>query len=92
MWSPDRPKLTREYYRNRTVILKAKPVCYVCGKPGADQVDHLTPRSRGGSDDMVNLAPIHREPCHRLKSQQESRDGIRSHSAKRPPRKHPGFM
>src|SRR5690606_5336225 len=45
--------------------------CYLCGRPGADTVDHITPLSRGGTNLMSNLAAVHdRNPphCHRSKT------------------------
>lgn len=35
-------------------------VCHLCGMPGADTLDHIVPRSRGGLDDLDNLAPAHK--------------------------------
>lgn len=49
------------------------PTCHVCGKPGADQVDHVQPLSQGGTDTDENLRPIHAKPCHQNKTQQEAR-------------------
>jgi 5-methylcytosine-specific restriction protein A len=40
---------------------------------GADQVDHVIPLSQGGADSVDNLAVIHADPCHREKTQAESR-------------------
>lgn len=34
-------------------------VCHLCGGEGADSVDHLIPRSRGGADTLDNLRPAH---------------------------------
>ena len=34
-------------------------VCWLCGRAGADSVDHVIPLSWGGSDDLVNLRPAH---------------------------------
>lgn len=35
-------------------------VCHLCGAPGADTLDHLVPRSMGGTDELENLAPAHK--------------------------------
>lgn len=41
-------------------------VCQLCGKPGADSVDHIQPVSRGGTDDDANLQAAHMD-CNRIK-------------------------
>jgi 5-methylcytosine-specific restriction endonuclease McrA len=33
--------------------------CWICGQPGAGQVDHVIPVALGGSDDIANLRPAH---------------------------------
>lgn len=40
----------------REEVLWSGPCAY-CGDPLPTQVDHVIPRSRGGSDDRENLAP-----------------------------------
>lgn len=57
----------------------------MCLLPGADEVDHIVPASRGGSDDETNLAAIH-HMCHLKKTAQEARGGPRA----RPKEAHPG--
>jgi 5-methylcytosine-specific restriction protein A len=47
-------------------------VCHACGRPGADQVDHVIPLAEGGDDTMDNLRPIHAQPCHVAKTQAEA--------------------
>ncbi len=44
----------------------------MCGKPGADQADHVIARAEGGADDESNMAPIHKRPCHQAKSAAEA--------------------
>lgn len=41
------------------VLARDGYVCHLCGLPGADSVDHIIPRSRGGSDDESNLRAAH---------------------------------
>ena len=47
-------------------------ICYVCGKPGADEIDHKIPILEGGAaTDPANGGRIHGEPCHRRKTARE---------------------
>jgi 5-methylcytosine-specific restriction endonuclease McrA len=55
----------------------AKPICIYCGRP-ATTVDHILPRSRGGTDDPDNVVPACKA-CNSAKSNrtpQEWRAGI----------------
>lgn len=77
-------------HRIRPRILKRDDwICYVCGQPGADQVDHITPRAEGGSDEDWNLAAIHGTPCHRDKTLAEAARGRARMTRARPTRRHP---
>lgn len=52
------------------VVGRYGSVCHLCGlpidlsvprmEPGGLSVDHVLPRSRGGTDDLSNLRPAHR--------------------------------
>ena len=33
--------------------------CCHCDRPGANSVEHVVPRSAGGTDDLANLRPAH---------------------------------
>jgi len=51
--------------------------CHVCKKTHDEhdlEVDHVIPVTAGGSDDESNLRPICK-PCHKRKTQRESRGG-----------------
>lgn len=48
----------------RHVLTTQGRVCWLCGRPGADSADHVTPRSHGGTDDPNNLRPAHTSPCN----------------------------
>ena len=56
--------------RLRVLVLAAEPYCRECSAPST-QVDHITPRSRGGSDDPSNLQAL----CARHHSQKTARQG-----------------
>lgn len=53
----------------RDAYLAEHPRCVVCGGP-ADEVDHVVPKARGGSDDRSNL----RAMCHRDHARRTARD------------------
>jgi 5-methylcytosine-specific restriction endonuclease McrA len=60
------------------VMRRDEGICHVCKRPGADQVDHVIPTSEHGADDVSNKAPIHTEPCHRIKTQEEAQRARRA--------------
>lgn len=75
----------------RRILKRDHGICHVCGKPGADQVDHV---NAGDDHSDANLAAIHYVPCHRDKS---SSEGGRAAAAKRgsrfrPRERHPGLI
>jgi len=45
--------------KRETVLRQGEGICALCGLPGADSVDHIVPRSMGGSADLANLQPAH---------------------------------
>lgn len=55
------------YRRARRAVLAESDVCWWCAHPGADQADHLIPRSVDPTIDVAdpaNLGPIHgTRPC-----------------------------
>lgn len=68
------------------ILRKHKGICYICGQPGADEVDHIIPRHLGGSDLPHNLAPIHQKlppHCHRKKTQEEAQEAKKMLRSKR---------
>ena len=77
----------------RKKILRTSDVCYLCGTGGADEVDHIVPRHRGGGDEESNLRPVHRF-CHAKKSSAEGHARKRELRAARfrPNGRHPGRL
>lgn len=77
----------------RAALRRDRGVCYICGQPGADTVDHVLPRWKGGTDDLDNLGSAHETPCHKRKSQKESGERRRELHAlrSRPTQRHPGM-
>jgi 5-methylcytosine-specific restriction endonuclease McrA len=54
------PRATYRWRRLSAAILSRSTTCWICGRPGADSVDHLTPIAAGGDPfDPANLAPAH---------------------------------
>lgn len=55
-----------EYRANRALVRKAATACAVCGYPlGRDfEIHHIVPLRDGGTDDVGNLAAVHRH-CHK---------------------------
>jgi 5-methylcytosine-specific restriction endonuclease McrA len=54
------PRTGRPYRRVREQVLAEDDTCWICGKEGADTIDHLLPISKGGSLlDKNNLKPAH---------------------------------
>lgn len=58
--------------RATRILTRHMRTCHVCGKPMADQVDHVIPLAEGGPDTDDNLRPIHSRPCHTNKTQAEA--------------------
>lgn len=58
--------------RAARIMRRYQRVCHVCGKPMADEVDHVIALSEGGADTDDNLRPIHSKPCHERKTQAEA--------------------
>ncbi len=69
--TPRRRSNTRQARAENHRILAASTICHICGKPGADAVDHVIPLARGGADDASNKRPAHHDVapyCNRRKS------------------------
>lgn len=59
----------------RAAVLRANPLCIHCQRAGrvtlADEVDHIIPLAKGGTDEFKNLQGLCRD-CHARKSAGES--------------------
>jgi 5-methylcytosine-specific restriction protein A len=64
----------------RRAVLVEEPACRVCGAPSTD-VDHIVPRSLGGTDDRSNLRGLCRR-CHQTKT---GKEGAHAAAAARKP-------
>ena len=53
-------------YSRDGVIRRDKGRCAYCGRRGANTMDHVVPRSRGGETGWMNAVAAHRE-CNRAK-------------------------
>lgn len=71
------PYRDRSYRNKRERILRASNICWICGKPGADSVDHVIPLNKGGTNAISNLKPAHLFPCNRAKSDKEHAPVVR---------------
>lgn len=73
------------------ILARDQRICHWCGRPGADQVDHVRP---GDDHRDENLAAIHAVPCHRRKSSMEGHAArnARRGAARHPAERHPGAV
>lgn len=84
--------LPKDWGRTRRRILRRdQGICYICGRPGASQIDHIVPASQGGGDEDENLAAVHQHPCHARKTAREANaKNPKAVPRRRAPEKHPG--
>ena len=65
-----------ESRRRKRILAKYQECCHWCGRKSEAaelEMDHVVPLAEGGPDTEANLAPIHKEPCHRQKTAAEAR-------------------
>lgn len=69
---------------HRSILKRDGFVCYICGLPGADTVDHVIAIWKGGAKvDPANLAAIHQDPCHEVKTKRENAERSAMRAARR---------
>lgn len=65
----------RKWRRLRAWVLSEEPTCRRCAAEGtstpATDVDHIVPKSSGGTDDVSNLQPLCHS-CHSVKTRREN--------------------
>jgi 5-methylcytosine-specific restriction enzyme A len=54
----------------RDLVLHEEPICRVCKRKASTDVDHIVPKSRGGTDARANLQGLCK-PCHSTKTAKE---------------------
>ena len=65
------PIRSYRWQRLRASLLAREPLCRKCRRP-AEEIDHIVPRSKGGSlFDLSNLQPLCRV-CHHAKTGREA--------------------
>lgn len=72
------------------ILARDNHTCHLCGGPGADRVDHITP---GDDHTDANLAAVHDTVwphCHRYKSSAEG--NAAKPRERRSPEAHPGLL
>lgn len=66
----ERHRYGAAHARQRRLVLAEEPSCRLCGAP-SNEVDHIEPKCRGGSDERSNLQALCRG-CHLTKSGREA--------------------
>jgi 5-methylcytosine-specific restriction protein A len=77
----------------RRVIERDQGICYLCGKPGADNADHVVNVAAGGANTEANMRAVHARPCHQRKTAAEAAAArTKRPTMRRPPEPHPGLL
>lgn len=70
-WERNRRGMGPGWAAKRARVLKRDPVCRVCRRRPATEVDHKVSRAQGGDDSETNLRGICRR-CHSIRTQRQS--------------------
>jgi len=57
----------RQWRKLRAVIIAQSPMCRACERRPSTDVDHITPKRRGGTDERENLQALCHQ-CHASKT------------------------
>lgn len=72
-YAPKRKSISKKI--RALIFERDKGICWLCKTKIKDNqpwdADHMVSRELGGADAIENLAPAHRDPCHRNKSKQD---------------------
>ncbi len=74
------------------IMARDHGICYLCGQPGADTIDHIQP---GDNHTDTNLAAVHDRTwphCHRYKSSREGNTARHRYRDRRSTEPHPGTI
>jgi hypothetical protein len=74
---------SKQYYKNRGVVLQDKPRCHWCKRRQATEADHIIEIDRGGTDDLDNLVPACKE-CNARRGANYKAAKQRATQARRP--------
>jgi 5-methylcytosine-specific restriction protein A len=89
--STRRARLPQGWDKTQARILRRdRHICWLCGRPGADGVDHVIP---GDDHQDPNLRAVHHNVapyCHRKKSAAEGVAARHRYPRRRPTEPHPG--
>lgn len=75
--------------RNRRILATKGDVCYICGHPGSDSIDHVKPLAPAKHDpaelarrdnDPDNLEPAHFKPCPTCGKECNRAKGTKDHA------------
>ena len=91
MPNPQRNGSTKAWRKLRALVLRRdNGICWMCGQPGADTVDHLVPWAEGGTDHWTNLAACHGSKRPEYNCPGNYSKGAKTQKRKRTVKRQPG--
>lgn len=61
-----------DWYAVAAIVRAEEPVCRICKREATQQVDHITPKSMGGTNDRHNLQGV----CKRCHARKTAAEGV----------------